>query len=170
MATLCEYVDREGFYVRHTFASKGRVYLITYQVTDKAASVFIQKSIACGMEIPKGLLKELINSGDLYTQKSGVNGEPLSCDEEKESNQNIFKGLSEEARWWITDMLISHPQIRAKIDKEANQMEFDDIPENYMQQLVNVARVVDGTEFFTNLRMSQESIFKSQIITGKNNK
>lgn len=166
MPTLHKYVDKEGFYVKSTFASNGRFFHVVYQVSDKAASLFEQKSISDGQGIPKALFFELRRDGHLYTNKSGADGEPIDhnrYDFDEEGDDRIsFKGLTFDANWWVIDMLRYHPQITLKKGEDDCQIEFEYPPEiaDYIRQLVNVARVVDGTDFFSNLKKSYRVFLK----------
>jgi hypothetical protein len=167
MPTLHEYVDREGFYVKHSFASRGRLYHVVYQVSEAAASIFNNKSIRDGAEIPKGLFRELRNDGHLFTQKSGTDGERIEFETKKNDDEDAFAGLTEEARWWITFLVTNHPEtVIRKFDVDSKEVHLENIPENYMKQLATVARIVDGTDFFANLKLSYEEMIKTKgIIT-----
>lgn len=163
MPTLHKYIDKDGFYVRHTFQSNGRLYHVVYQVSETAASIFAKKSICDPMEIPNGLFRELRADGHLYTQKSGADGEKIEYDAESKAEKDAFDGLSAEANWWVVDMILHHPQtIIKQLNQDLKEIEFGNVPDNYIKQLTSVARLVDGTEFFSNLRLSHEKMIKTK--------
>jgi len=163
MPSLHKYIDKEGFYVRHSFQSNGRLYHVVYQVSETAASILTQKSILDRMEIPSGLFRELRDDGHLYTQKSGADGEKIEYEAESNAEKDPFDGLTADARWWVMDMVFYHPKIVIKqLNRDLKEVAFDNIPDNYIKQLTSVARLVDGTEFFSNLRLSHEKMIKNK--------
>jgi hypothetical protein len=111
MATLHAYVDKDGYYVRHSFATGGKLYHVIYQTTEAAVQRLEAQGVRESDSIPKGLLHELISVGDLFTGKTGAGSTGLDPEPTKaldDSDMDI-SSLSVEARKWFGLMMICHP-------------------------------------------------------------
>lgn len=160
MASLHRYVDKEGFYVRHSFASEGVLYHMVYQVSDP--SEFELRGIGDGDDVPRELIHELRTSGVLFTRGQGVDGEEL--DESSESCgspdrrwfRSAWSNVSDEARWLIIELFLGHPEITPDVMEGGDGLKFD-IPNHlwpYIKQLLQIAKDTEGTNFLENLAKS----------------
>ena len=52
MATLHEYSDKDGFYVKHSFVSSGKLVHVVYQTTERAINLLRSNDIRDGDTIP----------------------------------------------------------------------------------------------------------------------
>ena len=56
-------------------------------------------------------------------------------------------------------MLTNHPDIRiADCNMQTNEIQIENIPDNYLTQLLDAARRYDGTDFFKNLELSYRTL------------
>lgn len=161
MATLHAYVDKDGYYVRHSFATGGKLYHVIYQTTEAAVQRLKAQGVRDGDSIPKGLLHELISVGDLFTGKTGAGSTGLNPEPTKalDDSDIDLSSLSVEARKWFGLMMICHPSGKVSMETFSNEreginVEVNGLPDNYIEQLFFIARRFDGTAFFENLRLS----------------
>lgn len=164
MATLRAYVDGSGYYVRHSFVTAGRMFHVNYQTSEAAIRRFAAQGIGDGGTIPAGLLHELIRAGELFTGGSGANSvemESAASNESADGEINL-SALSQKARHWFVLMLMCHPSVATKFPinetGDGLSLELEGLPENYLQQVLFVARRFDGTSFFENIRLSCKNL------------
>ncbi len=167
MATLNKYSDGSGYYVKNSFSTKGKLFHVTYQLSTEGLKLLLAKDVGDGNIIPKGLFQELLNSKDIYTNKSGVEGEITSSDFNSDDNADSFLNFTQEAQIWVLGVLESHPKVQTRVSESFDgksrtiEMKIDRDVSNFHQQLMYIAKNMDGTDFFKNLDQSYNSKRKS---------
>lgn len=161
MATLHKYSEnseKSGLYVKHSFASRGRLFHVVYQVDSHAYSVLKKTGVECESPIPKELFNQLRQEGHLYTNKSGTQGEELEDKLQYAEDEDTLERLTEDARRWVVRMMLNHPSAKI-VNANIYTMEYScvNIPVPYGNQLLEMAKRNDGTDFFKNLDASYKN-------------
>ncbi len=74
MARLKKYIDRDGYYIHAAFRRSGRIYNVTYQITESGLDAIIAEKIYDCQRLPDALFHFLISTGRIYTRGAGVEG------------------------------------------------------------------------------------------------
>jgi hypothetical protein len=165
MAKLHEYLNDNGFYIQHSFASKRRIHHVTYQVSSEAEAILQKSKIKDGEVIPDKLFNSLRNSGKIFTDRRGVEGIALPA-LPPDSYERQFQRLSHEARFWITERIEAHPSTKVENFSIGPNGEYDveisGLPEKFAEQLMHIALMHNGTDFFKNLSLSYRPKISTQ--------
>lgn len=169
MARLKKYNDKKGYYVTNTFKKQQKLYHTTYQVTNHGLSRLISKGLKNGDEIPQEIFNELLNTKQLFTNESGVNFTIDSNYKKESPTKNLLDCLTNDAVIWIASILESHPKVEVKSSKEIHEngdetinieYKIDITIKKFSDQLLIVAKTMDGTDFFKNMNLSYNSKIK----------
>jgi|GEM_PF-3207255 len=159
MASFHRYVDRDEYYIKHSFSKEGRLIHITYQVSAEAKEILSRNGVGDGEKIPKPLLRELSRDGLIYTRGSGVENEG-GIQSNDATERNPFLDLQPATQAWVFTRLECHPEVRVTVrefnegGREMTEVTVSRPPDNFGRQLEAVAKMLDGTNFFSNLDLS----------------
>ena len=76
MAVLNQAVDGSHWFITHGIRDAGYSIIVTYQISSKALETLLAEGINNGDKIPDDVFRPLLDSGDLFTHKSGVERAP----------------------------------------------------------------------------------------------
>lgn len=78
MAVLNQAVDGSHWFITHGFRDARHSIIVTYQISSKALDTLLAAGINNGDKIPDDVFRPLLDSGDLFTNKTGVERAPDS--------------------------------------------------------------------------------------------
>lgn len=172
MPRLHGYLEDRGYYIKHSFLADRRVHHVTYQVSLEAEEILSGQGLKVGDTLPVDLFHSLRESGKILTDRQGVEGTPLQS-EPADPKDATFEGLSDAARNWVGCRIASHPSVRIVNSWEGQNGELhrtlEGISEHFYEQLLRVAAMHDGTDFFDALDQSYQlkKVSGHQGISGK---
>ena len=158
MATLNAYTDREGYYVKHSFVSEGKLIHVVYQTSERAIKILKGINIGDGDNIPPQILHRLRVDGELFTGKGGVEGEQAASSLWENTPE---ESLSQNTLNWLSDMTLHHPQTQIISQSETDdgfEITFKKSPNHYLEYLWEMARRFDGTDFFYQLYVAYQNL------------
>lgn len=159
MPRLHGYLEDRGYYIKHSFLADRHVHHVTYQVSLEAEEILLGQGLKVGDTLPDDLFHSLRESGKIFTDRQGVEGTPVPIEPE-DPRDAAFARLSDDARNWVGLRVASHPAARVVRSWETPDGELhftlEGVSEHFFEQLLRVAEMHDGTEFFETLDRSYE--------------
>lgn len=163
MGILKKYSEKEGYYLKHTHAIRGKLFHTTYQVTKSAESFLLNKGYRDGKKVPKALIHQLLAEELIFTGEGGPrveNFEPEDRDEVQRMQSLTPKALS-----WVFKRLEMHPHVKTSItDKEPTvDVTYHNVPDHLFPRLLAIAERFDGTDFLLDLDNTYKKFSKTDL-------
>lgn len=77
MARLHGYLNDSGYYIKHSFLADRRLHHVVYQVSQEAEEILMGQGLKDGDLLPDDIFYSLRETGNIFTNRQGVEGIPL---------------------------------------------------------------------------------------------